>query len=239
MTHHRILSFLVSVVIVMFCVGTVLAAAPSSGVAPDAALKMLKEGNARFVAGKTIHPRQDQARRTETSGGQHPFATILSCSDSRDPVEVTFDEGIGDLFVVRVAGNVAHTDEIATLEYGSEHLGARLIMVMGHTKCGAVTAVVNGDKLDGSLPELVDHIVPAAERAKASGAKGDQLIQAAIKENVWQSIKDVMARSEIIREMVKKGQVQIVGGIYDIQTGAVEFLGAPPETETHPVAASH
>src|SRR5262245_28073525 len=126
-----------------------------SGVGPEAALKMLQEGNARFVAGKARHPHEDQGRRNETASGQHPFASILSCSDSRDPVEVTFDEGVGDLFVVRVAGNVADTDEIASLEYGAEHLGTQLIAVLGHTKCGAVTAVVNEDKLGGSLPQLV------------------------------------------------------------------------------------
>ncbi|MBF0152294.1 MAG: carbonic anhydrase [Magnetococcales bacterium] len=194
------------------------------GVSPDKALAMLKEGNARFLAGKSEHPNLTIKRITETSGGQHPFATFISCSDSRVPVEEVFDRGIGDLFVIRVAGNVADTDEIGTAEYGSGHLGVSLIVVMGHTKCGAVTAVVTGAKVGGSIPKLVDNIIPAAERAKAKGLKDDALILEATKENVRQSISDLTAHSEELAHMVKEGKIKIVGAMYHTESGRVDWL---------------
>src|SRR5688572_831747 len=155
------------------------AAAAPQAVTADQALKSLASGNERFVASTSEHPRTDQDRRRLTySGGQHPIATVLSCSDSRAPVEIVFDQGIGDLFVVRVAGNVSDVDEIATIEYGVGHLHTPLIVVLGHTKCGAVTAVVDGAELHGNLALLVDNIIPAAEQAKHEHPelKGAELI---------------------------------------------------------------
>ncbi len=136
---------------------TALAAAPAGpSLSADEALKMLKDGNARFVEGKATHPHQDAARRALTAGqGQHPVATVLSCSDSRAPVELLFDQGIGDLFVVRVAGNVAATDEIGSMEYAVDHLNTPVVVVLGHSQCGAVTAVVEGAKLPPSIGALV------------------------------------------------------------------------------------
>src|SRR5512143_4155712 len=113
-----------------------LASGPGAGVSPDAALAMLQDGNARFAAGKPQHPHQDKARRVQTATkGQTPFATILSCSDARAPVELLFDQGVGDLFVVRVAGNVAGVDEIASMEYAADHLHTPLLVILGHSKC--------------------------------------------------------------------------------------------------------
>ncbi|MEO5370203.1 MAG: carbonic anhydrase [Magnetococcus sp. DMHC-1] len=196
-----------------------------AGVSPDQALTWLKEGNARFVEGKSARPNLSAKRMAETvSGGQHPFATIISCSDSRVPVEHLFDRGIGDLFVIRVAGNVADTDEIGTTEYGAGHLGTSLVVVMGHTKCGAVSAVVKGDKVGGSIPKLVDNIIPAAERAKAKGLTGDALILEAIKENVRQSITDLSKNSEELSHLVHAGKLKIVGALYHLEDGKVEWL---------------
>ncbi|MBF0271855.1 MAG: carbonic anhydrase [Magnetococcales bacterium] len=192
---------------------------------PDRALQLLKEGHARFLSGKPERPNLTPQRIAETfSKGQFPFVTIISCSDSRVPVEHIFDRGIGDLFVIRVAGNVADTDEIGTAEYGAGHLNTPLILVLGHTKCGAVTAVVKGDKVGGSIPKLVDNIIPAVERAKAKGLTGDDLILEAIRENVNQSIQDMLANSQELSHLRHEGKVKIVGAVYHIDNGALEWL---------------
>lgn len=191
----------------------------------EQALQMLKEGNARFLAGQATRPNLTPERIADTfANGQHPFVTIISCSDSRVPVEHIFDRGIGDLFVIRVAGNVADSDEIGTAEYGAGHLLTPLILVLGHTRCGAVTAVVKGDKVGGSIPKLVDNIIPAAERAKGKGLTGDALILDAIRENVYQSISDLRAHSEELQHLEHAGKVKIVGAVYQIESGNVEWL---------------
>jgi carbonic anhydrase len=211
------------------------AAGPAGpGVSPEEALKMLKEGNARYLKDKPTHPRQGQERRALTAGqGQHPFATVLSCSDSRVPVELIFDQGIGDLFVVRVAGNVAANDEIGSIEYAVEHLGTALILVLGHSQCGAVTAVVEGAKLTGNLPALLAPIKPAMERAKADnpGAAEEALIEAAIKANIFQAMEDVLQKSPVIKTDVKAGKVKLLGALYKVDTGEVQWLGPPPDQE--------
>jgi carbonic anhydrase len=198
----------------------------------DGVFQKLKEGNARFVDGRSIHPNQDAARRALTlKDGQHPFVSVLTCADSRVPPEEIFDAGIGDVFVVRVAGNVAGTDEIGTLEYGAGHLGIPVIVVMGHTKCGAVTAVMKGDKVGGNIAALVSKIVPAAKKVKDAkkGDMSDETIDLAIRENVWQAIGDLFSKSEEIQNMVIEGKLKVVGAIYDITTGKVEWLGEHPK----------
>lgn len=200
-------------------------------VTADAALERLLQGNDRFVSNTSEHARADQARRCDTSAnGQHPFAVVLACADSRVPVELLFDQGIGDLFTVRVAGNVADVDEIGTVEYGVGHLGAPLIVVLGHGKCGAVTAVANDAKLPPNIAKLVDNIKPAAERVKRENPnlKGDALVAASIRANVFQSIEDMLTHSDEIRELVAQGKVKVVGGVYDIHGGTVQWLGPHP-----------
>ncbi len=200
-------------------------------VSPDDALNRLREGNERFIAGRNIHPHLDKDRRIETSkDGQKPFATILGCSDSRVPVEQIFDQGVGDLFVVKVAGNVADTDEIGTIEYGTEHLGTSLLVVLGHTKCGAVTAVVTDAKLHGSLPGLVDNIKPAFDKAKHDHPNlvGKELVPSTIKANAFQGIADIISHSTIIAKLLKQGKLKIVAAQYDIETGEIEWLGEHP-----------
>ena len=193
----------------------------------DASLAVLKEGNARFVAGKSQHPNLDADRRTATAiNGQEPVATILTCSDSRAPSELIFDRGIGDLFIVRVAGNVAGESELATVEYGVEHLGTPVLLVMGHTKCGAVTAVVKGAELHGHLRSLVEHIQPAAEKAKQTPGSLEATVAAAIEANVWQTIENILTKSPAIRERAKAGKVHIIGAVYELETGRVNFLGS-------------
>lgn len=196
----------------------------------DQALKELQKGNARFAKGKMLQLRRDQARLEETAKGQHPFVTVLTCSDSRLPPEIVFDQGLGDVFAVRVAGNVADVDEIGTIEYGVGHLGTPLCVVLGHTACGAVTAVVKGDEVHGSIPALVDNIVPAVENARHQHPElsGDQLIPAAIEANVFQSIADLFSHSEEVRHLVQAGKLRVLGAVYDIQTGKVRWLGVHP-----------
>jgi carbonic anhydrase len=203
-----------------------------AAVTPDEALQRLIEGNDRFRYGESDFPRFDPARRHETfSDGQKPFAALLSCADSRAPVEAIFDQGIGDLFVVRVAGNVADTDEIGTLEYGVGHLNTPLIVVLGHTKCGAVTAVAEGAKVHGHIARLVDNIAPAVEAVKQrdSGAAGNRLVRLAIRTNVMQSMRDLLCESEVIATAVRDGTVRVVGGVYDLQTGAIDWIGPHPQ----------
>lgn len=204
----------------------------ASGLTPEQALQKLKNGNARYVSGNRQYPNQTQTQRNLTSTkGQHPFATIIGCSDSRVPIEHVFDAGIGDIFPIRVAGNVSDVDEIGSIEYGVEHLHTPIFVVLGHTSCGAVTAVTRGDDVHGSIPALVDNIIPAVEKAKHDhGSEFDEeLLEAAINNNVWQSIEDLLRRSPGTVELVKSGKLLIVGAVYDLSTGRVNWMGEHPD----------
>jgi carbonic anhydrase len=161
----------------------------------------------------------------------YAYATVISCSDSRVPVEYIFDAGVMDLFIVRVAGNVCDTDEIGSIEYGLLHVNTPLLVVLGHTQCGAVTAVANGIQgkahaLERNIPPLIDNIVPAVKRAiqEHHDLKGDQIIPYAIEENVRQAISDLFMRSPATRKCVKDGRAEVIGAIYDVGSGKVNWL---------------
>jgi carbonic anhydrase len=223
----RVARFCSAWIIVALAATCLWSAAPQANVSPDKALQWLKEGNERFAAGKPERPNSDEARRVDTArNGQQPFAAVLACADSREPVEMLFDRGIGDLFVVRVAGNVSASSEVASLEYGAEHLGVPLIVVLGHTKCGAVAAAVDNAALHGSLPELIDRIKPAVAEARKENPNlsGAELLTAAIRANVRRSMAELLRTSETLRKLSESGKLQIVGGVYDIETGRVEWL---------------
>ncbi|MBF0474940.1 MAG: carbonic anhydrase [Deltaproteobacteria bacterium] len=210
----------------------VWASSAGPGISPDEALARLKQGNDRYVSGKAEHPRADKQRREETATkGQHPIAAVIGCSDSRGPVEIIFDQGIGDVFVIRVAGNVANADEVGSAEYAVEHLGAPVIVVLGHTSCGAVTAVAKGAHLGGSLPPLVKNINTAVAKVKKADPKlADQaLVDAAIKANVWQSIEDLFKTSPDIRKFAKEGKIKLVGAMYHLDSGQVDWMGQHPD----------
>jgi carbonic anhydrase len=202
--------------------------------APDAVVKMLQEGNSRFVANKSIHPHSDTQRLIQAgkeNQGNHAYATVIACSDSRVPVERIFDAGVMDLFVVRVAGNVVDVDEAGSIEYGLLHVNTPVLVVLGHTQCGAVTAVTNeveghGHALERNIPPLVDNIIPAVKRAMAAHADkhGQDVIPYGIEENVWQGIDDLFMTSPATRELVKSGKAKVVGAIYDVGTGKIEWL---------------
>ncbi len=197
----------------------------------DEVIAMLTKGNERFAAGEPTYPHEGARRRAEVSTEQHPLATIISCSDSRVPPEILFDEGIGDLFIVRVIGNIGGTDETGSAEYGVEHLGTPLLVVLGHTGCGAVTAAVTHAEVRGSIPPLLAHIKPAVQTARQARPelKGNDLIPEAIHANVFHSIEELFKRSETIRSRVLTGKLKVVGAIYDLKSGRVSWLGAHPK----------
>ncbi len=209
---------------------------------PDEAIAKLKEGNARFVAGKATSPHTDAARLAQAGSenqGDHAYATVITCSDSRVPVEILFDAGVMDIFVIRVAGNVIDVDEAGSIEYGLAHVNTPVFVVLGHTQCGAVTAVTaavqgHGHALETNIPPLVDNIIPAVKSAMAahSDIKGKDIIPHAIEENVYVGIEDLFMRSAASRNLVKAGKVKVVGAIYEVGTGKVKWLA---ESKTHDI----
>lgn len=183
----------------------------------------MMEGNNRFVAGK-MQTRALVNLRQALTKGQHPKAIVLSCSDSRVPPELLFDQCLGDLFVVRAAGNVADAIGLGSMEYGVEHLGTTVLVVLGHTQCGAVTAASSEEKMPTSnLQAMVDRIEPAVARVR-NFAKGDALIEAAIQENVHQSARDVLAHSEVLRHAKEEGKLTVFEAEYQLETGKVVRL---------------
>ena len=184
------------------------------------AIQLLLEGNQRFVAGKLEHPNQTPARRDEVAKGQHPFASVLACSDSRTPPETIFDRGLGDIFTVRVAGNVADKVVIESLDYSVKHLGVRVVMVLGHRRCGAVIAAVAGHEEEGDVGPMLSELRPAVAASK--GQAGDP-VENAVRENVKLVMKNLATSAEL-SAMVKSGELKIVGGIYDLDTGTIEML---------------
>ena len=192
----------------------------------DQVWSTLMAGNSRFVAGK-LQVRTLVALRDKLASGQSPKAIILSCSDSRVGPELIFDQSLGDLFVVRTAGNVADPVALGSIEYAVEHFHSPLLVVLGHQKCGAVNAACSGEKMPShNLNSIMDKINPAVTQAKTY-AKADDLIESAIKENVYQSAKDVLANSEIIRNAVKSGKLSVIEAEYELDTGQVVRLNAP------------
>lgn len=203
---------------------------------PEQALQELKSGNKRYLSGKTNHFEVDSVRREMTAiNGQKPVAIVLGCSDSRVPVEMVFDQGLAELFVVRVAGNVCATSELASIEYGIKYLGIPLVIVLGHSDCGAVKAAVdsavNGSLLPGNLPTIMSKIAPAvaATRRSHPTEKGDQLVHSSAIANVWMSANDMLSNSSIVKDAVYSGKVKIVGAMRDLKTGAITFLGEYPQ----------
>lgn len=197
--------------------GAAQEAAPSS----DAVLRELKAGNEHHVAKRYEHPHQSAARQRELASAQHPHATILSCADSRVAPEIIFDQGLGDLFDVRVAGNVASDTEIGSIEYAASHLHTPLCVVLGHQMCGAVTAAAESGAAEGHLPSLLKLIQPAVQSAK--GRPGD-LIDNAVRINVENVVRQLRSSKPVLAELVDHGSLTVVGAVYSLQTGTVEWL---------------
>ena len=184
----------------------------------------LMQGNQRFVSGKPKHG-DLVTLRDSLASSQHPKAIVLACSDSRVAPELIFDQNLGDLFVVRSAGNIADAIGLGSIEYAAERLGSTVLVVIGHTKCGAVTAACSGDKMPtANLQAIVDKIDPAVQKSKGS-LSGDALIEAAIKENVHQSAKDLLAGSPVLRRFAEEGKLTVFEAEYQLDTGRVIQLG--------------
>jgi carbonic anhydrase len=183
-------------------------------ISPKDSLDLLYAGNKRFSAGKPEAPHRDLERLKEVAPLQKPFAVFLGCADSRVPIEIVFDQGFGDLFVTRIAGNVSTPEITGSLEFGTLVLGAKVLYVLGHTNCGAVTAAVKADEVPGQISSLFYHIRPAVR-----AAKGD--VVAAVKENVRNQIDVLREASPVIARLVKQGKLVVAGGVYDLATGIV------------------
>ena len=198
-------------------------AANAPAVSADEAWASLMAGNQRFVSGKT-EAHDIVPLRQKLASGQSPHVIVLSCSDSRVSPELVFDQSLGDLFVVRTAGNVADPVALGSIEYAVDHIHSVALVVLGHEKCGAVTAACSGDKMPSvNLEAIMNKIGPAVSQAKTY-AKSDDLIESAIKDNVRQSAKDVLANSEIIRNAVQAGKLKVFEAEYSLDTGEVTRL---------------
>lgn len=190
---------------------------------PDEALKILLEGNERFISKERKYPNQNIARLSQVAQKQTPFAAILGCADSRVPSEIVFDQGFGDLFVCRVAGNVAIDEEIGSLEFGTLVLGSKVILVLGHERCGAVDATIKGASVPGKIGTILEAIRPAA--LETENVKKDRL-EITTKANVKLQV-NILKKSPVLAKLIEEGKLKIVGGYYDLDTGKVSLI---PET---------
>ena len=181
----------------------------------------LLSGNKRFAEGNPTHPNQSIARRQEMAKGQNPRAAVLACADSRVSPEIVFDQGLGDLFVVRVAGNVVNDPILGSLEYAVEHLGTRLIVVLGHQRCGAVAAACAGGEAPGHIGSLVQALAPAVDKI---GKSEEGRVDWVAKENVRMMAKSLRSCGPILEEFVRQGKLEVAGAFYNLDTGAVEIV---------------
>ena len=204
----------------VLAIAVAFASESQPGITAEESLLRLKEGNEKFVADQPPAKDIESARRLETAKGQHPFAVIVTCADSRVPPEYIFDQGIGDLFVVRVAGNIADPYVIGSVEYAVEHLHVPLVVMLGHEKCGAVSAALSPEKPTGNLGKLVAEIEPG----KLTGT-GDAVLSSAIRNNAEKQVERMMARSEVLKTSVHEKKAKFVTGIYHLEDGRVEWLG--------------
>lgn len=219
----KISSFL-AIAIALFALTMIInAAEEKKTITGEEALQKLMDGNARFVSGNVTHPNQSADRRTELVAGQHPFAIVVGCSDSRIAPEVAFDQGLGDIFVVRTAGQVIDNASLGSIEYGVEHLGVPLIVVLGHDSCGAVKATAEGGEATGHLDSLVNFIQPAVDEAKASGNESE-IVDLAIDNNIENIVEQLSTSQPILSEKVEKGELMIIGARYHLDDGSVDVM---------------
>ncbi|MBI1395340.1 MAG: carbonic anhydrase [Betaproteobacteria bacterium] len=197
-----------------------------SRITPEIALKMLQEGNDRFLAGKLA--KRDLHEQVKMTGhGQFPFASVVSCIDSRAAPEVIFDQGVGDIFTARVAGNVVNRDIIGSLEYGSKVAGARVIVIMGHTHCGAVKGICDNVKM-GNLTDLLEKLRPAMDSVPEDGtprnSKNASFVDRVAEANVHRQVRQLLSDSPVLRGLVSEGKLMVVGAMLDVETGRVTFF---------------
>ncbi|NQS96936.1 MAG: carbonic anhydrase [candidate division Zixibacteria bacterium] len=198
-------------------------------ITPQEALIKLKRGNERFITEKSTFPRVNAQRRSETTAkGQKPFATIITCSDSRTPPEYIFDQGIGDLFVIRVAGNICDKAALGSVELGVEHIGTSLVVVLGHRNCGIISMAIENIEMSEAVDGITAKIKPAilSVRTKNPELTGAELLEAAAKENALNAMNDIINGSQIIRRAVRLKRVELTAAYYDIENGEIEWLGS-------------
>jgi carbonic anhydrase len=201
---------------------------------PKQALENLIAGNLRFAAQQREFPNLTAARVRQTGkAGQEPYAAVLACSDSRCPVEHIFDTGVGDLFVVRVAGNQSTNEVLGSLEYCVEQLGSRLIVVLGHSGCGAMAAAASGMRATGLIPRILSTPLKAVGRVlrHAPRLEGSELAEAATVENIWLALEDILRNSRDISAYVARQHIAVVGALYRVETGVVDWLGEHPQQQ--------
>lgn len=194
-------------------------------ITPDNALELLKAGNARFVSNLKLN-RNLLQQINETRDGQYPFAVILSCIDSRSPAELIFDQGLGDIFSIRIAGNFINEDILGSMEFACKIAGSKLIVVLGHTHCGAIKGVCDGVKL-GNLTQMLAKIKPAVDRVTDVDVRNSSninFVNKVVHQNVEMSLEEIANRSPVLNELVASGQIKVVGAIYNIETGEVTFI---------------
>lgn len=194
-------------------------------ISPTRAIELLKEGNARFVSNLKVN-RNLLQQVNETRKGQHPFAVIISCMDSRTSAELIFDQGLGDIFSIRVAGNVINEDILASAEFGCKVVGAKVILVLGHSSCGAIQGAIENVDLGHLhfITHKIQRCMPEAKRNAGPSCTSSELMDPVTRENVNLGIQDLRVRSSILAEMEHSKQIKIVGGVYDISTGVVNFI---------------
>jgi carbonic anhydrase len=196
-----------------------------AAITPSKALDLLKEGNKRFISNLKVN-RNLLQQANETSDGQHPFAVILSCIDSRTSAELIFDQGLGDIFSVRIAGNIINEDILGSMEFGCKVAGSKILVVLGHTKCGAVKGACDHVEM-GNLTALLTKIRPALDDERTTkenrNSGNDEFVEKVSTINVKRTVKSIMERSTILKEMIDKGEIGIVGGTHDITSGEVIF----------------
>ena len=209
----------------------------------DEALERLREGNRRFVSDVRSHENlTNEARRSVLATGQEPFAIILGCSDSRVPAEIVFDQGLGDLFVIRVAGNIVAPSQIGSVEFAAERAGARLVVVLGHSQCGAILATLDElqrptEKHSRNLRSIVDRISPSVQALLSTDLKHDrdELVRQAVRANVRASANQLRHGSDIVEELIQNDGLCVVGAEYSLETGVVEFFDAQSDLSRRPV----
>ena len=208
----------------------------------DEALERLREGNRRFVSDVRSHENlTNEARRSALASGQEPFAIILGCSDSRVPAEIVFDQGLGDLFVIRVAGNIVAPSQIGSVEFAAERAGARLVVVLGHSQCGAILATLDElqrptEKHSRNLRSIVDRVRPSVEELLSTDLKydRDELVRQAVRANVRASANQLRHGSDIVEDLIQNDGLCVVGAEYSLETGVVEFFDAPSDLSRRP-----
>jgi carbonic anhydrase len=206
-------------------------------IAATEALERLRQGNARFVANVTSHDAMASAtRRTELAAGQEPFAIILGCSDSRVPAEIVFDQGLGDLFVIRVAGNIVASSQVGSVEFAAERFSTRLVVVLGHSQCGVILATLEElqqptDHQSRNLRSIVDRVRPSVEALLATGLRDDPeaLVRQAVRANIRASANHLRHGSVVLEQLVQNHGLIVVGAEYSLETGIVTFFDGVPE----------